>query len=612
MQEKLDLKSTLGASIHFVSNRKEVKTMYEILKNIDSPADVKKLSADELENLAGEMREALFNRLTKIGGHFGPNFGMVEATIALHYVFDSPNDKFVFDVSHQSYPHKLLTGRRNGYIDDARFTEDSGYTNPEESEHDFFNIGHTSTSIALAAGLAKARDLKKDKENIIAIIGDGSLSGGEAMEALNVAGDMNTNFIVIVNDNEMAIAETHGGMYKNLADLRESNGKAENNIFKAYGLDYIYEENGNDIQSMIALFEKVKDINHPIVLHIHTKKGLGYALAEENKEAWHWTLPFDRETGKPTISFGDGESYTDITVKYIKDKAKADKAFLVITPSMPGAIGLTPEVRAELGEQYLDVGIAEEAAVAIASGVAKNGAKPLVVTNMTFMQRAYDQISQDVCINNNPVTMLLNYSSFDGLTDVTHLGIFGLAAFTNIPNLVVLAPSSAEEYSNMLSWAVDQNEHPVMILVPGNQVTHRAADASYSTIDKYKVELSGEKVAILALGDFYQRGEALADTIKSEMGFTPTLINPRFASGVDKELLEKLKSNHQVIVTLEDGIVEGGFGQKIASFYGSSDMKVLNYGLDKEFYDRYNPEDLIKSVGMSTEQIVADIKNIQC
>ena len=610
-KKKLDLKLTLGANIPLVSKRKEVKTMYEILKNIDSPADVKKLSVGELEILAGEMREALFNRLTKIGGHFGPNFGMVEATIALHYVFNSPKDKFVFDVSHQSYPHKLLTGRRNGYIDDERFTEDSGYTNPDESEHDFFNIGHTSTSIALAAGLAKARDLKKDKENIIAIIGDGSLSGGEAMEALNVAGEMNTNFIVIVNDNEMAIAETHGGMYKNLAELRESNGKAENNIFKAYGLDYIYEENGNDIQSMIALFEKVKDINHPIVLHIHTKKGLGYALAEENKEAWHWTLPFDRETGKPTTSFGNGESYTDITVKYIKDKAKADKDFLVITPSMPGAIGLTPEVRAELGDQYLDVGIAEEAAVAIASGVAKNGAKPLVVTNMTFMQRAYDQISQDVCINNNPVTMLLNYSSFDGLTDVTHLGIFGLAAFTNIPNLVVLAPSSAEEYSNMLSWAVDQNEHPVMILVPGNQVTHRAADASFSEIDKYKVEMSGQKVAILALGDFYQRGEALAEAIKSEMGFTPTLINPRFASAVDKELLEELKSNHQVIVTLEDGIVEGGFGQKIASFYGASDMKVLNYGLNKEFYDRYNPEDLIKSVGMSTEQIVEDIKKLK-
>lgn len=610
-KKKLDLKLTLGANIPLVSKRKEAKTMYEILKNIDSPADVKKLSAGELENLAGEMREALFNRLTKIGGHFGPNFGMVEATIALHYVFNSPKDKFVFDVSHQSYPHKLLTGRRNGYIDDERFREDSGYTNPDESEHDFFNIGHTSTSIALAAGLAKARDLKGDKENIIAIIGDGSLSGGEAMEALNVAGEMNTNFIIIVNDNEMAIAETHGGMYKNLAELRESNGKAENNIFKAYGLDYIYEENGNDIQSMIALFEKVKDINHPIVLHIHTKKGLGYALAEENKEAWHWTLPFDRETGKPTFSFGNGESYTDITVKYIMDKAKADKDFLVITPSMPGAIGLTPEVRAELGDQYLDVGIAEEAAVAIASGVAKNGAKPLVVTNMTFMQRAYDQISQDVCINNNPVTMLLNFSSFDGLTDVTHLGIFGLAAFTNIPNLVVLAPTSAEEYSNMLAWAVDQNEHPVMILVPGNQVTHRDADTSFSTIDKYKVEMSGEKVAILALGDFYQRGEALAEAIKSELGFTPTLINPRFASGVDKELLEELKSNHQVIVTLEDGIVEGGFGQKIASFYGASDMKVLNYGLNKEFYDRYNPEDLIKNVGMSTEQIVEDIKNLK-
>ncbi len=582
--------------------------MYELLKSINTPDDVKKLKNDELVSLASEMREALFNRLTKVGGHFGPNFGMVEATIALHYVFNSPKDKFVFDVSHQSYPHKLLTGRRNGYIDDEKFSEDSGYTNPEESEHDFFNVGHTSTSIALAAGLAKARDLKGDTENIIAVIGDGSLSGGEAMEALNVAGEMTSNFIIVVNDNEMAIAETHGGIYKNLAELRETKGKAVNNLFKAYGLDYIYEENGNDIQSMISLFNKVKDIDHPIVVHIHTQKGKGYALAETNKEAWHWTMPFDRETGAPTVSFGDGENYLGMTIDYIMEKAEKDKDFVVITPSMPGAIGLSAENREKLGSQYMDVGIAEEAAVAIASGVAKNGAKPLVVTNMTFIQRAYDQISQDICINNNPVTMVMNFCNFDGLTDVTHLGIFGLAAFTNIPNLVVLAPTSAEEYKNMLSWSVDQKEHPVMILIPGNQVSHREADDNFDRIDSYKVEQKGEKTAIIALGDFYQRGEVLADRIKEELGYTPTLINPRFASGIDSTVLDGLKSDHSLVITLEDGILSGGFGEKIASYYGTDKMMVKNYGLNKEFYDRYDPETLLREVGMTTDQILEDIK----
>ncbi len=584
--------------------------MYDILNTINSPDDVKKLSAAELKQLAPEMREALFNRLTKIGGHFGPNFGMVEATIALHYVFNSPVDKFVFDVSHQSYPHKLLTGRKNGYIVDECFGEDSGYTNPEESEHDFFNVGHTSTSIALALGLAKARDLKKDTENVIAVIGDGSLSGGEAMEALNAAGELKTNFIIIVNDNEIAIAENHGGLYRNLAELRDTKGAASNNIFKSYGLDYIYEENGNDIQSMISLFNRVKDIDHPVVLHIHTKKGLGYEIAEKNKEAWHWTMPFDRETGKPTFSFGDGESYTGLTIDYIMKKAKEDEKFVVVTPAMPGAIGLMPEQRAELGDQYMDVGIAEEAAVAIASGIAKNGAKPLVVTNMTFIQRAYDQISQDVCINNNPVTIVLNFASCYGLTDVTHLGIFGLAAFSNIPNLIVLAPTSKEEYLNMLSWSVDQNEHPVMILIPGNEVTNRPADTDFSDINKYKVEKSGEKVAILALGDFYQKGEALAQAIQEKLNITPTLINPRFASGVDEELLTKLKADHDIVITLEDGILEGGFGQKIASYYGTDSVKVLNYGLSKEFYDRYDPEELLKSVGMTAEQIVEDVKKL--
>ena len=573
--------------------------MYELIERINEATDVKKFKVDELDKLAAEIREALFNRLTKIGGHFGPNFGIVEAEIALHYVFNSPTDQFVFDVSHQSYPHKILTGRKAGYIYEDHFSEDSGYTNPDESEHDLFNVGHTSTSISLATGLVKARDLKGEKRNVIALIGDGSLSGGEAMEALNVAGsELDSNLIIIVNDNEMAIAENHGGIYKNLSKLRETKGRAENNIFKAFGLDYMYVENGNDIPTLIDAFKKVKDIEHPIVVHIHTEKGLGYKIAEENKEAWHWCMPFNRETGLSTIDFGDGEDYTSITADYIVKKVKKDKDVLVITPAMPMAVGLSPELREELGDQYIDVGIAEEQAVAMASGAAKNGAKPLVVTNMTFIQRTYDQISQDVCINNNPVTILLNYTSFAGLTDVTHLGIFGISAFSNIPNLVILAPSSKSEYINMIDWSLDQKEHPVMILIPGNEVTERESDKDYDNIGKFKVEKQGEKAAIIALGDFYQMGESLAAAVKEKFGFTPTLINPRFASALDTDLLEEIGHNHSLVVTLEDGIVDGGFGHKIAAFYSASNVKVKNYGLEKKFYDRYNPAELLKELSL--------------
>lgn len=584
--------------------------MYEILKDINSPDDVKKLNMEELKVLANDIRDGLFNRLTKIGGHFGPNFGIVETEIAMHYVFNSPEDKFIFDVSHQSYPHKMLTGRKAGYIDDTHFKEDSGYTNPEESKHDFFNVGHTSTSISLATGLAKARDLLGKKENIIALIGDGSLSGGEALEGLNVAGsELNSNLIIIVNDNQQSISETHGGIYKNLKELRETKGKATNNMFKAIGLDYIYEENGNDIESMIKVFEKVKDIDHPIVFHINTQKGKGYKLAEENKENWHWTVPFDKETGLPTIDFGTEENYTGITRKYILNKAKEDKEFIVVTPNMPGSFGLNENDRNELGKQFVDVGIAEEQAVAMAAGMAKEGAKPLVITNVTFMQRCYDQISHDVCINNSPVTILLNYANFDGLTDVTHLGIFGISAFSNIPNLIMLCPSSKDELLNMLDWSIEQKEHPVMILLPGNEVDYRKADKNYNEINKYKLEQEGEKVAIIALGDFYQRGKKVAENTKEKLGFKPTLINPRFATGLDTKLLNKLKDNHNIVITLEDGILDGGLGQKIASYFGDTNIKVKNYGLQKKFYDRYNPEELLKEENMDIESIIEYLNN---
>lgn len=584
--------------------------MYDILKTINGPQDVKQLNIKQLSQLAVDVREALFNRLTKVGGHFGPNFGIVETEIAMHYVFNSPVDKFVFDVSHQSYTHKMLTGRKSGYIDDEHFKDDSGYTNPMESEHDLFNVGHTSTSISLATGLAKARDVKGQHYNVVALIGDGSLSGGEALEGLNVAGsELNSNLIIVVNDNQQSISETHGGIYKNLKELRESNGQCANNMFKALGLDYVYENNGNDIESLIKVFEKVKDINHPVVVHINTLKGKGYKLAEDNKEAWHWTMPFDKATGKKLFSM-PSETYTSIAHNFIMEKAKSDKDFVVVTPNMPSSMGLSQEDRQKLGNQFVDVGIAEEQAVAMASGLSKAGAKPMVITNVTFMQRTYDQLSHDVCINNSPITVVLNYSSFAGLTDVTHLGIFGISMLSNIPNLVVLAPTSKQELINMLNWSVDQRQHPVVILLPGDSVEDRASDTDFSQINKYKVEQSGEKVAIIALGDFYNRGRQLADAIQQELQFQPTLINPRFASGIDTQLLDDLQQNHQLVITLEDGILDGGLGQKIASYYGTSKMLVKNYGLEKQFYDRYDPEQLLYSLGMTTSQMLDYVKNI--
>lgn len=585
--------------------------MYDILKTINSPADVKALSQEQLTSLASDVREALFNRLTKIGGHFGPNFGTVEAEIALHYVFNSPTDKFVFDVSHQCYTHKMLTGRREGYIDEEHFREDSGYTNPSESPHDFFNVGHTSTSIALALGLAKGRDLQGGKENIIAFIGDGSLSGGEAMEALNIAGaELGSNLIIVVNDNEQAIAETHGGIYKNLKALRDSNGTASPNWFRAFGLDYVYVPGGNDIPSLIKAFQCVKDIDHPIVVHIHTQKGKGYRPAEEHREAWHWCVPFDRATSLPTVPMPQGESYLSIARDYIMEKAASDPSFVVVTPAMPGSIGLSIPQRERLGKQYLDTGIAEELAVASASGIARRGGKPLVVTNLTFLQRAYDQISQDVCINGNPVTMLMNYSAFDSLTDVTHLGIFSLAAFSNIPGLVVLSPTCAEEFRSMLEQSVDQSEHPTLILIPGGALIHRAADCDFSVVNRFKVEVAGSRVAILALGDFFPRGQALAAELEKHYGIKPTLVNPRYASGLDEELLDSLLANHSLTVTLEDGILDGGFGQKVASYYGPTGMKVKNFALRKQFYDRYNPAELLHSLGMETSQMAATVAGL--
>lgn len=581
------------------------------IEKINQPTDVKNLNSEQLHILADEMRKALLQKLSKHGGHFGPNLGMVEATIALHYVFNSPTDKIVYDVSHQSYPHKMLTGRKDAFLYEDKYDDVSGYSNPDESDHDFFTIGHTSTSVSLACGLAKGRDLKGDSENIIAVIGDGSLSGGEALEGLDFASELNSNLIIVVNDNDMSIAENHGGLYKNLKQLRDTDGKSECNLFKSMGLDYVFVKDGNDIDSLITAFEQVKDSTYPVVVHICTQKGKGYKIAEENKENWHYCGPFNLETGKSDMLQDGGEDYSSMTADILLKKMKEDKTVVGITSATPTVFGFTEDKRKEAGSQFVDVGIAEETAVALASGIAKNGGKPVYGVYSTFIQRTYDQLSQDLCINNSPATLLVYWASVYGMNDVTHLGIYDIPMMSNIPNLVYLAPTTKEEYLAMLDWSIEQNDHPVAIRVPISVVSDgKKVTKDFSKLNEYEVTQNGSKIAIVALGSFYSVGAKTAEIIENKTGVKPTLINPIYITGTDDKLLEQLKENHDIVITVEDGVLDGGFGEKIARFYGNSDVKVLNYGLKKEFLDRYNPEEIVKANRLTPEQIAEDVCGI--
>ena len=575
-----------------------------LLETIDSPKDVKKLSLPELQQLAQEIREGILNRDSLIGGHVGPNLGIVETIIALHYVFDTPKDKIVYDVSHQCYPHKMLTGRWKGFFDAEEMRKISGYTNPNESEYDNFIVGHTSTSVSLATGLAKARDLRGEHHKVIALIGDGSLSGGEALEGFSNAAVLNSNILIIVNDNEMSIAENHGGIYTNLRLLRETNGAAECNMFKAMGFNYRYVADGNNQEDMIKILQELKDVNTPTVLHIHTLKGKGYAPAEENKERWHWSFPFDRKTGEITVDLS-GENYSDITYDFLYARHQQDKNLVVISAGTPGAYGLNPERRASFGENYVDVGIAEEQAVAMSSALAKGGCRPVFMVYSSFLQRTYDQLSQDLALNNNPAVILVFSAGISGM-DATHLGSFDIPLVANIPNIVYLAPTGKEEYLAMLNWGLKQNEHPVVIRVPLAVTKGGKAEENYSDLNRYQVVKQGSKAAVLALGSFFELGESVVAKLK-EQGVDATLINPCYITGIDEKLLNELAKNHQVVATLENGELDGGFGEKIASFYGASNVKVLNFGAKKEFTDRVPYDELMKRYHLTAEQITADI-----
>ena len=580
-----------------------------ILENISGPQDLKKLTIEELQTLADETRTVLLEKISSHGGHSGPNLGMVEMTVALHHVFDSPVDKIIFDVSHQTYIHKILTGRQKAFMDPKHYDDVSGYTNPKESEHDLFTIGHTSTSLSLASGILHARDLKNEKSNVVAIIGDGALSGGMAYEGLNTIATLGTNAIIIINDNDQSIAKNpKGGIYTALESLRETKGQATNNIFKALGYDYHYLEDGNNLEKLISLFKEVKDIDHPVVLHIYTEKGKGFEPAERNHEKFHAGGPFSLETGEYIKKGTVSQTYNGITSEYLTKKINEDPLAVVINAGTPGIV-FNRKLREQLGSQFVDVGIAEEQAVTMTTGLAKNGAKSVWAVLSTFLQRTYDQLSHDMALNNQAGVVLVYSASINSMNDESHLGFFDIPFISHIPNFVYLAPVNKEEHLAMLEWAINQNEHPVAIRVPVGSVveTGKEDKTDYSILNKNKVEKFGEQVAIFGVGNFYNLAEEVSEQLKLEHNIEATLVNPRFLTGLDKELLNSLKENHKLVVTVEDGIVEGGYGQTVASYLGNTELKVQNYGINKKFYDRYNVEELMKENGLTVENIVKNV-----
>lgn len=569
------------------------------LSTIHSPKDIKGMSMDQLELLSAELRATLLQKLSAHGGHVGPNLGVVEATVALHYVFDAPKDEIVYDVSHQSYIHKMLTGRIGAFLDPAHYDDVSGYTNPEESDYDLFNIGHTSTSVSLATGLAKARDLKGGKQNVIAFIGDASLGGGMALEGLDYAPTLGTNFILVVNDNQRSIAENHGALYDHLAELRRTNGQSDNNIFKALGYEYIYVAEGNDVRQLIKAFEQAKGTDHAVAIHINTMKGFGLPVAEKDEEDFHYAAPFDLKSGAPTHPFS-GETYSDMFGHKMLKMIQAGKNIAVLTAGTPGALGFDPERRKAAGDRFVDVGIAEQNCVTLAAGLTKGGVRPVMGVVATFIQRAYDQLSHDVAINNLPAVFVDFYVGVYGMTDITHLGLFDVAMISNIPNIVMISATSAEEYLAMIDFAVSQTEHPVVIRTPGGRVSHTDHPVNTDFL-RYDVVEQGSEIAIIAEGAMFAHALEAAAIMK-ENGVIPTVINPRIISSIDKETLDSL-SDYRHVVTIDDGIVDGAMGEKIAAYLAPKGVKVTCLGLQREFLDRYDPKTVLEDNNLTPARI---------
>ena len=578
------------------------------LKDIKSPADIRNLSIEELENLCTQIRDGILNRTSKIGGHVSPNLGATELITAVHYVFDTPKDKFVLDVSHQDFPHKMLTGRAYGFLDPERFDEVGEYTEPHESpEYDLFYAGHTSPAISLCTGLAKARELNKQDYRIVALVGDGSLSGGMAFEGLNAGANIKGNFVVIINDNQISIAPNYGGMYVKLRELRETAGTADDNIFRSFGWDYVYLADGNDLKSCIETLHKVKDSDKPVVVHVNSQKGEGYVPAEKYREEFHYRNPFEIETGA-LLHNSNEENYSDITRNFLLEKLKTVPNLLIVTSATPEGFGFMEKERELAGNHFIDVDIAEQTGVSVMAGAARGGAKVVYPITATFMQRAYDQMIEDWAMDDSPALMIVMESGIKGIEDQTHLGFWDIPFITSMPEIVYLAPANVEEYKAMIEWGLNQNQYKVAVRIPTYSMEHAAysVDEDYSSLNKFKVVCQGSKVAIIGVGDYFKKAEEVAGLLK-EKDINATLINPRFVSGVDTELLLSLENEHKMVVTIEDGSLDGGFGQRIASALGASNIKVLNFGLPKKFADRYNYKMLEEENGLLSQQIADKI-----
>ncbi|WP_346695624.1 1-deoxy-D-xylulose-5-phosphate synthase [Thermophilibacter mediterraneus] len=576
------------------------------LERIGSPEDVRALPASALPALCEEIRRAVITSSAAIGGHMGSNLAVVELTVALHRVFETPRDKIVFDVSHQTYPHKMLTGRARAFLDEGHYGDVSGFSNPAESEHDLFAMGHTSTSVSLACGLAAARDLAGEKYDVLAVIGDGSLSGGLAFEGLDNAAALGSGIIVVVNDNEWSIAPNHGGIYRNLAELRATRGAAADNVFRSLGFEYRYLEDGHDVAALEAALSELKGTDRPVVLHVHTQKGRGYAPAVADPESWHHAVPFDVATGAPAVP-GASVDYAKITGEYLIERMGSDEGLVAVSAATPYIMGFTPEMRERAGRRFIDVGIAEEHAVTLVTGLARGGARPVLGVYATFLQRGYDELWHDLCLNAAPAVVLVFGASAFGTTDATHLGFFDIPMLGAMPGLPYLAPTCREEYLDMLSWALDRTEGPVAIRVPVASVESRPdferPAGGYAR--GWEVLRRGSGVALLALGDLLPLGERVADELAAH-GVSATLVNPRLATSVDDALLGRLSAGHRVVVTLEDGILEGGFGERVARALACDDVRVRCYGLPRAFQDRYRPEGLLAACGMTADGIAAD------
>lgn len=580
-----------------------------LINEVNEPQDIKSMNLDQLKELAQEMRQLVLERDSAVGGHVGPNLGVMELTIAFHYVFDYPHDKVIWDVSHQSYAHKMLTGRKLGFLDPDHYEDVSGYTDPSESPHDFFKVGHTSTSIALAVGMAQARDLVNpdSHENVVAVIGDGSLSGGLAFEGLNNAAKLKSNLIILVNDNQMSIDEDQGGLYRGLKELRDTQGQSANNIFKFMGLDYRYVADGNDLKTMIDVFKEVKNIDHPIVLHVNTQKGKGYQPAIDDQKKYHWRAPFDLQTGESKQS-APKESYSAAVIDELNAQVEAGKPVVAINAAIPGMFDLG-RFKAAHADRYFDVGIAEQDSVTTAVAMAAGGARPVLFESSTFLQRAYDQLVHDVALNEYPIVMIVRGGTISS-GSATHQGTFDISYISSLPNIEYLAPTNVEEMISMLRWALKQNDTPVVIRQPEHELLHgMPSQDSYATID-YDIAHHGSEVAIMAVGGFWQLGEEVCRQLKEKLNIDATLINPKSVTNIDQRDLHYLQEDHDIVVTIEDGNLSGGFGETIDRYYGPTNMKVLNFGAPREFADNVPLEVLYEWYHLTPEQIVDDIERV--